>query len=95
MGTTALLVLGFFLTVAAVIAVWPEHASAHCDTADGPAAQDGLRALETGNPNYALKWIRPDDESELRDIFAQARQARTEGDAARSVADRWFLENLV
>ena len=32
-------------------------AAAHCDTADGPAVTDGRRALETGNVNFALKWI--------------------------------------
>lgn len=43
-----------------------EVASAHCDTEGGPAVTDGRKALQTGNVNYALKWILPEGESELR-----------------------------
>ncbi|WP_220432854.1 DUF6448 family protein, partial [Raoultella terrigena] len=54
--------------------------------------QDGRRALETGNPNYALKWVHPAGEEEVRAAFDTARTARGE-DAAP--AARAFLETLV
>lgn len=95
MVLTLLLFLGACLLAFAVVVLRPVLASAHCDTMDGPAAQDGRLALESGNPNHALKWAGPEYEAELREIFAQAQGARRQGREAREVADRWFLENLV
>lgn len=69
--------------------------AAHCDTADGPAVTDGRRALETGNINYALKWIQADDEAELSEVFGKALAVRKLGAQATEVADRLFLETLV
>ena len=37
-----------------------QPASAHCDTEDGPAVNDGRKALQTGVANHALKWILPE-----------------------------------
>lgn len=70
-------------------------ADAHCDTADGPAVSDGRRALETGNINHALKWIRADAEAELAEVFHKALAVRKLGPQAAEVADRLFLETLV
>lgn len=70
-------------------------ASAHCDTADGPAVTDGRRALDTGNVNIALKWVRPEGENEVRTAFERARRVRANGGEAAQLADQWFLENLV
>lgn len=70
-------------------------AHAHCDTADGPAVTDGRRALDTGNLNFALKWIQPDGEGELADVFSKALEVRKLGPRAAEVADRLFLETLV
>ncbi|ALU39091.1 hypothetical protein AS188_04230 [Kocuria flava] len=92
---SVLLVLAACLVAAVVVCLRPVRASAHCDTMDGPAAQDGRRALETGNPDHAVKWVDAGHEGELREIFALARTARDQGGAAREVAERWFLENLV
>jgi hypothetical protein len=68
---------------------------AHCDTADGPAVKDGRMALETGNINFALKWIPADGEAEMRDVFDKALKVRTLGPEAAEVADRLFLETMV
>lgn len=70
-------------------------ASAHCDTADGPAVTDGRRALDSGNVNIALKWVRLEDENEVRTAFERAGRVRTAGGEAAALADQWFLENLV
>ena len=37
----------------------PVAAEAHCDTMDGPTVKDALKAMETDNVNYALKWVQP------------------------------------
>lgn len=76
-------------------ALKPVIVQAHCDTADGPAVKDGHKALETGNINYALKWIPADGEAELRDVFEKSYKVRTLGAEAAEVADRLFLETLV
>ena len=73
----------------------PRRASAHCDTEDGPAVNDGRKALQTGNLNHALKWILPEGEAELRPIFGKAIKVRALGADAAEVAERYFLENLV
>lgn len=70
-------------------------ASAHCDTADGPAVTDGRRALESGNVNIALKWVLAEGEAEVREAFDRARRVRSAGGEAAELADQWFLENLV
>ena len=73
----------------------PATVEAHCDTAEGPAVKCGRKALETGNINYALKWIPADGEAELRDVFDKALQVRTLGADAAELADRLFLETMV
>ncbi|TFD45929.1 hypothetical protein E3T55_17590 [Cryobacterium frigoriphilum] len=80
---------------AQLAALTPVTAEAHCDTAGGPAVTDGRKALQSGNVNYALKWIPADGEAELRGIFAQALTVRTLGPDAADLADRLFLETLV
>lgn len=70
-----------------------QPASAHCDTEDGPAVQDGRRALEMGNANIALKWVHPEGEDEVRAAYDDARAARGEDGADQ--AERRFLETLV
>ncbi|NLD06063.1 MAG: LysM domain-containing protein [Synergistaceae bacterium] len=83
------------LAVITLMTIMTEKASAHCDTMDGPAVQDGRIALETGNINYAYKLIFEDFEKELKEIFDLSLKARRLGADAREAADRWFLENLV
>ena len=90
----------FFATLLIILAgaflvFKPATAKAHCDTMDGPTAKDGLQALESGNINHALKWVEPQYEAELKDIFALSRKVRTLGKDAQQLADRYFLENLV
>jgi hypothetical protein len=81
--------------VSLLAALKPTIVQAHCDTAEGPAVKDGRKALETGNVNYALKWIPADGEAELRDVFEKAMKVRTLGAEAADVAERLFLETMV
>lgn len=70
-------------------------ADGHCDTEDGPAVIDGRRALASGNVNLALKWVRAEDEDEVRAAFAPAIAYRAAGGADVERAERGFLETLV
>lgn len=83
----------FLASARSLTAALIQPASAHCDTEDGPAVQDGRRALETGNANYALKWVHPHGEQEVRASFDAALAAR--GSAQAAQAARAFLETLV
>jgi hypothetical protein len=85
------------LVVAVLLAAigYAPPAYAHCDTLDGPVAKAGERALESSNLDYALVWIKPQAEAELRAAFKQALAVRTLNKEARELADRYFLETLV
>lgn len=88
-------IVGMVVLVGLALAMVPQKASAHCDTMDGPAVKDGKIALETGNINYAYKWIFAEYEEELKEIYDLSRKVRILGSEAQEVADRWFLENFV
>ena len=79
----------------AVRVAFSKSAFAHCDTMDGPAVKDGMKALETQNINFALKWIMPEYESELGEIFTLSLKVRGLSPESKTLADRYFLENLV
>jgi hypothetical protein len=85
----ALLAGGWLLLGAA------SHAGAHCDTLDGPVVKDAKAALAARDVAPVLKWVRPQDESPLREAFARALEVRTLGRAAGELADRYFFETLV
>jgi hypothetical protein len=61
----------------------------------GPIIPEAESALESGDITAVLKWVRPDDEQEVRDAFSQAVAVREEGPAAKELADRYFLETLI
>jgi hypothetical protein len=73
----------------------PPPAWAHCDTLDGPVVSAARKALDTGNINPALVWVKPDGEKEIRDVFVKALTVRKAGGAARELADMYFFETLV
>jgi hypothetical protein len=81
--------------VFAIAVLVPCTARAHCDALDGPVAVDARAALEKGDPALVLKWVRAEDEAEIRDAFQAAMVVREEGHAAKALADRYFLETLV
>ena len=51
--------------------------------------------FERCDPSPALRWVRKENEAEIRAIFKQVQAARGEGDAAKAVAERFFFETLV
>jgi hypothetical protein len=70
-------------------------ASAHCDTTRGPVVTAARVALDAGDPNLVLHWVRSEDEADIRTAFQQTLQVRALGPAARALADRYFFETLV
>lgn len=87
--------VSFAGVLAAAALAWGGPAQAHCDTLDGPVVNQARQALDTGNVNLVLGWVRQADEAEVRQAFAQATTVRRAGGAARDLADRSFFETLV
>jgi len=71
------------------------EADAHCDTMDGPVVKDAQAALAAGKVTGVLKWIRPQDEQEIKSLFEQVLKVRLQGEPAKSLAERYFFESLV
>jgi hypothetical protein len=70
-------------------------ALAHCDTLDGPVVADARVALEKKDITPVLKWVRADDEQELKAAFAKALDVRKLNPEAQALADSYFFETLV
>lgn len=81
--------------VAAAICALPARASAHCDTTRGPVVTAARAALEAGDPDLVLHWVRPEDEAAIKRAFAQTVAVRGLGPEAQELADRYFFETLV
>lgn len=79
----------------ALALVLPCLAWAHCDTLDGPVVLDARAALEQNDVTPVLKWVRPEDEAEIRAAFAKALAVRQMGPEAKDLADTYFFETLV
>lgn len=74
---------------------WALSVSAHCDTLGGPVVQDAKIALQKGDVTPVLKWVKPEDEAEIRKAFQETLVVRAKGPEARDLADRYFFETLV
>lgn len=92
MKANLLILVAWFL---ALILVVPIHVRAHCDTLDGPVVSEAKVALDTGNVTPVLKWVRKDDEQEIKAIFQKVVAARKASPQAGEIADRYFFETLV
>ena len=68
---------------------------AHCDTFDGPVVKTAKVALEKGNVTPILKWVKKENEAEIRDLFKRTLTVRSKGKEAQELADMYFLETLV
>jgi hypothetical protein len=73
----------------------PGTAKAHCDTLDGPVVMTAKAALEKGEVTPVLKWVKKEDETEIRDLFKKTLVVRSKGKEAKDLADMYFFETLV
>lgn len=70
-------------------------AHAHCDTLDGPVVVAAKKALEKGDATPVLKWVKKEDEAEIKNLFQKTIIVRSKGKEAQELADRYFFETLV
>ncbi|MDD4869053.1 MAG: DUF6448 family protein [Kiritimatiellae bacterium] len=68
---------------------------AHCDTMNGPVIPEAKAALEKGDVTPILKWVKKDNEMEIKAAFTKAVAVRAKGSEAKEIADQYFLETLV
>ncbi len=86
------------LTLAVVIVavfMGKRQAEAHCDTLSGPVIKAALIASEQQDVAPVRKWIRPEDEPEIREAFDLSCYVRNLGPDARKLAERAFFETLI
>lgn len=83
------------LVLVLMAGVGAPRAEAHCDTMDGPVVKAGQKALDSADLDYALVWVKPEAEVELRAAFKKALAVRKLDANARDLADTYFLETLV
>ncbi len=91
--TFAELIVGAAAVVALV--AWPARAQAHCDTLDGPVVKAARAALAANDVTPVLRWVRPQDEAEIKSAFDRTVRVRKGGAEAMAMADQWFFETLV
>jgi hypothetical protein len=70
-------------------------AFAHCDTMDGPVIADAKKAITENNVNYVLKWVRTQDEAEIKEAFNLSMKVRVLSPEAKELSDKYFFETLV
>lgn len=87
--------LATVLVAGAAFLTMPGRADAHCDSAKGPIVTAAYEALETGNVDLALPYVKVDAESEVKAAFEHAMAVRKLGGEAQQLADRYFAETVV
>ena len=75
--------------------VVPAGVQAHCDTLDGPVVMAAQKALEKGDVTPVLKWVKKDQEDEIRAVFKKTMAVRSKSQEAKELADMYFFETLV
>ena len=84
-----------FVMMTIVMLAVPHVAMSHCDTLDGPVVTTAKAALEKGEVTPVLKWVRTEDEKDIREQFNKTLTVRKQGKEARELADTYFFETLV
>ena len=84
-----------FLVAFALVLFLPPLVQAHCDTLDGPVVMAAKKALEKKDVTPVLKWVKKENEEEIRSLFKKTLAVRSRGPEAKELADMYFFETLV
>jgi len=68
---------------------------AHCDGEDGPVITAAKKALDEGNVNLVLIWVKQNDEKEIKDLYEKTVSLRKVSPEAKEIADKYFFDTLV
>lgn len=83
------------IIIGAVFWFIPDIATAHCDTLEGPVVKTARSALDKGDITPVLKWVKKENEGEIKEAFKKTLAVRKQGNEARELADMYFFETLV
>ena len=67
----------------------------HCDSMDGPVVTAARQALEKGNVELILPYVKEGAAGDVQSAFDKAMRARKLDSSAREVADLYFYETVV
>lgn len=87
--------MSFFITFFIIMTLGSNAVFAHCDTMNGPVVKAAIQALNTGDVNLILIWIKAEDELEIKKAFEKALAVRKLSIQAKEMADNYFFETLV
>lgn len=87
--------LAVVLFLASFIFIFTNTASAHCDSMEGPVVKASQKALETGNINFVLIWVKAEDEHEIKTMFDKVNKVRELSPEAKELAYMYFYETVV
>src|SRR5512137_76552 len=93
--TISVLSVMFGIAAIGLGAIFPTISRAHCDTLDGPVVTEARVALEKGDVTPVLKWVKAENEDEIKTVFKKVLAARSSGKEAKEIADLYFFETLV
>jgi hypothetical protein len=85
----------FSVLFASVVFLFPSMVSAHCDTYSGPVITAAKHALEKGDVTPVLRWVKKEDEEQIKSAFKKTMAVRSKGPEAKELADNYFFETLV
>lgn len=80
---------------AGAILFMPIFVSAHCDTYSGPVIAAAKQALEKGDVTPVLRWVKKEDEEQIKAAFKKTLAVRSKGPEAKELVDNYFFETLV
>ena len=83
------------MCAAVITLLFSQAANAHCDTLDGPVVKDAKIAIEKSDVTPVLKWVKKENEHEIKDVFKRILVVRAKGPEAKDLADTYFFETLV
>jgi hypothetical protein len=86
---------GFSFLFASAILLMPSVVFAHCDTYSGPVIAAAKQALQKGDVTPVLKWVKKEDEDQIKTAFKKIMAVRSKGPEAKELADDYFFETLV
>jgi len=87
------LILGIFFILIFIVA--SNNAYAHCDTLDGPVVKDAKIALENKDVTPVLKWVKKDNEKEIKEAFDKTLAEITQNPKDKEAAEMKFFSDLV
>ena len=78
-----------------ILFVAPNSVYAHCDTLDGPVVKDAKIALQNKDATPVLKWVKKDNEKEIKEVFNKTLVEITQNPKGKEAAELKFFSDLV